>query len=85
MKIVDEREMKENNIKKTNKDRKEQGVTEAIVKWVRAKWFCCAFKLGFFKLICNASLIFKSDLELAVSIIFKTKKIIWAKACCGAV
>ena len=37
MKIVDEREMKENNIKKTNKDRKEQGVTEAIVKWVRAK------------------------------------------------
>ena len=37
MKIVDEREMKESNIKKTNKDRKEQGATERIVKWVRAK------------------------------------------------
>ena len=85
MKIVDEREMKESNIKKTNKDRKKQGATERIVKWVRAKWFFCAFKLGFFKLICNASLIFKSDLELALSIIFKTKRIIWAKACSGAV
>ena len=30
---------------------------------VRAKWFCCAFKLGFLQLICKASLIFKSNLE----------------------
>ena len=37
----------------------------------RAKWFCCAFKLGFLQLICKASLIFKSNLELALSIILK--------------
>ena len=40
-------------------------------EWVRAKWFCCAFKLGFLQLICKASLIFKSNLELALSIILK--------------
>ena len=26
---------------------------------VRAKWFCCAFKLGFLQLLCKASLMFK--------------------------
>ena len=35
------------------------------------KWFCCAFNLGFIQLICKASLIFKSNLELALSIILK--------------
>ena len=30
-----------------------------------------AFKLGFLQLICEASLIFKSNLELALSIILK--------------
>ena len=39
----------------------------------RAKRFCCAFKLGFLQLICNASLIFKSNLELAFSIILKQR------------
>ena len=34
-------------------------------KRVRAKWFCCTFKLGLLQLICKASLIFKSNLELA--------------------
>ena len=38
---------------------------------VKAKWFYCAFKLGFLQLICNASLIFKSNLELALSIVLK--------------
>ena len=42
---------------KTNKDRKEQEGTEAIVKGS--------------ELICNASLIFKSNLELALLIILK--------------
>ena len=41
---------------------------------VRARWFCCAFKLGFLQLICKASLIFKSNLELALPI--KTKRLI---------
>ena len=60
--------MKENCKKqqKKNKDTKEQGEQK-----LRAKWFCCAFKLGFLQLICKASLIFKSNLELALSIILK--------------
>ena len=32
---------------------------------VRAKWFCCACNLGFLQLICKATLIFKSKLQLA--------------------
>ena len=36
---------------------------------VRAKRFCCAFKLGFLQLICKASLTCKSNLELALSIL----------------
>ena len=35
------------------------------------KWFCWAFKLGFLQLICRASLIFESNLELALTIILK--------------
>ena len=31
--------------------------------------FCCAFKLGFLQSICKASLVFKSILELALSIV----------------
>ena len=51
MKTIGERETqkKQQQQQKTNKDRKEQGETEAIVKG--AKWFCCAFKLGFLQLI----------------------------------
>ena len=48
--------------KKKNKDRKEQRYDASYRESVRAKWFCCAFKLGFFQLICKASLIFKSNL-----------------------
>ena len=38
---------------------------------VRAKLFCSTFKLGLLQLICKASLIFKSNLDLALSIILK--------------
>ena len=65
MKIIDEREMKKN--KKTNtKKHKGDGSYSGRV---RTKWFCCAFKLSFLQLIRKASLIFKSNLELALSII----------------
>ena len=57
--------------KKRKKDRKEQGGERSYSERVRAKSFCCVFKLGFFQLICKASLIFKSNLELALSIILK--------------
>ena len=46
---------------------------------VRDKWFCCAFKLGFVQLICKASLIFKSNLELALSIILKQRELYESK------
>ena len=46
---------------------------------VRGKWFCCAFKLGFLQLICKASLIFKSNLELALSIILKQRELYESK------
>ena len=56
-----------------SKDRKGQGETEAIVR-VRAKWFCCAFKLGFFQLTSKAS-IFKLNLGLALSTILKQREL----------
>ena len=46
---------------------------------VRTKWFCCAFKLGFLHLICKASLIFKSNLELALLIILKQRELYESK------
>ena len=83
MEIIDETE------RKKNKDRKKQRSGTSYSEGVRAKWFCCAFKLGFVQLICKASLVFKSNLELKfrVSFInyFKRKRIIRVKACCGGV
>ena len=71
MKIIDERET---HTKKEDK----QGVWE-LSKRVRDKWFCWAFKLGFLQLICKASLIFKSNLELALSIILKQRELYESK------
>ena len=64
--------MKEKCQKKntTTKTEKKKG-DKSYSKRVRAKWFCCEFKLGFLKLISNASLIFTSNLELALSIILQ--------------
>ena len=60
MKIIDERETQTKRIK-TEKNR-DKGVGSYSER-VRAKLFCCVFKLGFLQLICKASLIFKSNLE----------------------
>ena len=57
--------------KKQTKTEKSKGEQRSHSEKVRAEWFCFAFKLGFFQLICKASLIFKSNLELALSIILK--------------
>ena len=60
--------------KQTNKERKEE--RGDVKGWtVRAKWFCCAFKVGFHQLICEASLIFKLNSELALSIILKEREL----------
>ena len=63
--------------KKTNEDRKEQRGTEAIVRGWELNDF--VVHLGFLQLICKASLIFKSNLELALSIILKQRELYKAK------
>ena len=64
MQTIDEREMEKTTKEKQNKAERSNG-NRSYSERVRAKWFCCAFKLGFLQLICQASLIFKSNLELA--------------------
>ena len=66
--------MKEKCKKQQKKNKQRQKGTR-----VRAKSFCCAFKLGFLQLICKASLIFKSNLELALSIILKQRELYESK------
>ena len=81
MPIISARD-KENNRwkrkgKKTDKKRQKGGVS--YNESVGAKWFCCAFKLGLVQLICKASLIFKSNLELALSIILEERELYRSK------
>ena len=64
--------------KQQKKPREEQG-GKSYSERVSAKWFCCAFKLGFLLLICKASLIFKANLELALSIILKERELYESK------
>ena len=69
--------MKENCKKqqKKNKQRQKGARNRNYSERLRAKWFCCAFKSGFLQLICKASLIFKSNLELALSVILKQREL----------
>ena len=73
--------MKEKWKKTTKKTNKKQTKAErsngnrSYIERVRAKWFSWEFKLGFLQLICKASLIFKSNLELVLSIILKQKEL----------
>ena len=72
MKIKDERETK----KQTNKQRQKRTWGDrSSSERVRAKLFCCTFKLSFLQLICKASLILKSNLELALSMILKQREL----------
>ena len=70
MKIIDERDAKKRKTKskKTQRQKRTRG-DRSYSESVRAKWFCCAFKLDFLQLTCKASLIFKLNLELDLSII----------------
>ena len=79
MKTTDEREMQKTKEKeKETKTEKSKG-NRSYIERVRAKWFCCAFKLGFLQLICKSSLIFKSNLELALSVILKQRELYESK------
>ena len=68
--------MKDKHRKKTKTKMKKR--SKSYIERVRAKQFCCAFKLGFLQLICQAFLIF-------TSIISKREIIIQVKTCCGGV
>ena len=70
--------MKENCKKATNekqtkaeKSKENRSYSESV----RAKWFCNAFNLGFLQWTCKASLFFKSNLELVLSIILKQREL----------
>ena len=75
MKIIRERERQ----KRKHKDRKKQRSGASYSESVTAKWFCCTLKLGFVQLICQDSLIFKLNLELAFSIILKERELYESK------
>ena len=74
IKTIDEREMQETTKEKQTKTGRREG-NRSYSERVRAKWFCCTFKLGFLHVICKASLIFKSNLELAWSVVLKQREL----------
>ena len=71
MKTIYEGEMQKTTKEKQKKDQKTERSkgNRSCGERVVAKWFCCASMLGFLQLICKASLIFKSNLELVLTII----------------
>ena len=81
MRTIDEREKQKTKVtttKKKTRTERSKG-NRSYIERVRAKWFCCAFKLGFLQLICKSSLIFKSNLELALSVILKQRELYESK------
>ena len=78
MEAIDEREMQKTTKKKKAKAEMSKG-NRSYSERMRAKLFCCAFKLDFLQLICNVSLISKLNLELALSIILKQREIYESK------
>ena len=69
MKIIDKRETpRKKRQKRTRGNRR-------YSEKVRAERFRCAFNLGFLQLICKGYLIFKLNLELALSIILKQREL----------
>ena len=76
--IIDERETQKQQQQKKQRQRTIRG-NKIVNGKVRAKWFCCAHKLGFIQLMFKASLIFKSNLELALSIILKQRELYESK------
>ena len=74
MKTINEREMQITTKEKQTQTERSKG-NRGCSKRVRSKGFCCAFKLGFLQLIYKGSLIFKSNLELALLIILKQREL----------
>ena len=67
MKTINEKIMQKTIKEKQTKTGRSKG-NRSFSERVRAKWFCCAFKLGFLQLKFR---VLKSSLELALSIFLK--------------
>ena len=65
IKIINERETQKKKIQR-------QRIKVVMQAIKRAKWFC-VFKLDFLQLICEASLLFEANLDLALSVILKER------------
>ena len=78
MKTIDEREMQKTTKEKQTKTEKSKR-NRRYSERVRAKLFCSPFKSGFVQLICKAPLIFKSNLELPLSIILNQRELYESK------
>ena len=79
MKIIYERgTMKNQKQTKTEKNKGGRG-DRSYSERIRARWFCCTFKLGFLQIICKPSLIFRSSLELALSVVLKQRELYESK------
>ena len=72
MKTIDEREMQKTTKEKQTKTERSKG-NRSYSERVGAEWFCCKVNISFFQLICKASLMFKSNLELDLSFILKQR------------
>ena len=64
IKSIDKREMQKTTTEKQTMAEKSKG-NRSYSESMRARLFCCEFKLGFLQLMCKASLIFKSNSELS--------------------
>ena len=78
MKTIDEQQIQKTTKEKQTTTERSKG-NRSFSERVRTEWFCWAFKLGFLQLICKASLIFKSSLKLAFSIILKQRDLYESK------
>ena len=78
MKTTDEKKMQKTTKQKQTKTERTNG-NRSYSERVRAKWFRYVFKLGFLLFMCKASLIFKSNLELALSITLKQRELYESK------
>ena len=75
MPIISVKDKENNRWRRNAKKIKQNNGNGNYSKRVRDKWFCWAFKLGFLQLICEGSLIFTSNLELALSVILKEREL----------
>ena len=78
MKTLDERDIQKTTKEKQTKAERSKR-NRSYSERVRAEWSYFAFKLGFLQLIRKASLIFKSNLELVISITLKQRELYESK------